>query len=62
MPRAMKTWAENMKAKSPHLFLDKDFAGIPKGSKLYISCPVEEAEELKSITPGSIMSPHSSVS
>jgi hypothetical protein len=45
-----------MKAKPPHhVILDKDFAGIPKGSKLHISCPVEVAEELKSITPGSIM-------
>ena len=57
MPRARKTWAEKMKAKPPHhVFLDKDFAGIPKGSKLHISSPVEVAEELKRITPGSIMS------
>ena len=57
MPRARKTWAEKMKAKPPHhVSLDKDFAGIPKGSKLHISCPVEVAEELKSFTPGSIMS------
>ncbi len=57
MPRARKTWAEKMMAKPPHhVILDKDFAGIPKGSKLHISCPVEVAEELKSITPGSIMS------
>jgi len=57
MPRAKKTWAEKMKAKPPHhVILDKDFAGIPKGSKLHISCPVEVAEELKNITPGSIIS------
>jgi len=57
MPRAKKTWAEKMKAKPPHhVIFDKDFAGIPKGSKLHISCPVEVAEELKSITPGSIIS------
>jgi hypothetical protein len=57
MPRARKTWSEKMKAKPPHhVFLDKDFAGIPKGSKLHISCPVEVAEELKSIKPGSIIS------
>ncbi|NBY33379.1 MAG: hypothetical protein EBQ68_04930 [Betaproteobacteria bacterium] len=57
MPRARKTWAEKMQAKPPHhVFLDKDFAGIPKGSKLHISSPVEVAEELKRITPGSIMS------
>ena len=57
MPRAKKTWAEKMKAKPPHhVILDKDFAGIPKGAKLHISCPVEVAEELKNITPGSIIS------
>ena len=57
MPRARKTWSEKMKAKPPHhVILDKDFAGIPKGSKLHISCPVEVAEELKSIKPGSIIS------
>ena len=57
MPRARKTWAEKMMAKpAHHVILDKDFAGIPKGSKLHISCPVEIAEELKSITPGSIIS------
>ncbi len=51
MPRARKTWAEKMKTKPPHhVILDKDFAGIPTGSKLHISCPLEVAEELKSIT------------
>ena len=59
MPRARKTCAEKMKAKPPHhVILEKDFAGIPKGSKLHISCPVEVAEELKNITPGSIISIH----
>lgn len=39
-----------MKAKPPHhVILEKDFAGIPKGAKLLISCPVEIAAELKSI-------------
>jgi hypothetical protein len=57
MPRARKTWTEKMKAKPPHhVILEKDFAGIPKGSKLHISCPVEVAEELKDIAPGSIIS------
>ncbi len=57
MPRARKTWAEKMKAKPPHhVILDNDFAGIPKGSKLHISCPVEVAEELKNIPSGSTMS------
>ena len=57
MPRAKKTWAEKMKAKPPHhVVLDKDFAGIPKGSKLHISSPEEIAAELKTIPPGSILS------
>jgi hypothetical protein len=57
MPRAKKTWAEKMKAKPPrHVILEKSFAGIPKGSKLHISCPFEIAAELKTITPGSIIS------
>jgi len=57
MPRARKTWTEKMKAKPPHhVILEKDFAGIPKGSKLHISCPVEVVEELKDIAPGSIIS------
>ena len=57
MPRAKKTWAEKMKAKPPHhVILEKDFAGIPKGSKLHISSPEEIAAELKTIPLGSIMS------
>jgi hypothetical protein len=57
MPRAKKTWGEKMNAKPPHhVILEKDFAGIPKGAKLLISCPVEIAAELKTITPGSTMS------
>ena len=57
MPRAKKTWGEKMKAKPPHhVILEKDFAGIPKGSKLHISSPEEIAAELKTIPLGSIMS------
>lgn len=57
MPRAKKTWGEKMTAKPPHqVILEKDFAGIPKGSRLHISCPLEVAAELKTITPGSTMS------
>jgi hypothetical protein len=57
MPRAKKTWGEKMKTKPPHdVILEKDFAGIPKGSKLHISCPVEVAAELKTIAPGFNMS------
>ena len=57
MPSAKKTWAEKMKAKPPHhVILEKDFAGIPKGSKLHISSPLEIAAELKAIPAGSTMS------
>ena len=57
MPREKKTWGEKMKAKPPHhVILEKDFAGIPKGSKLHISSPEEVAAELKTIPLGSIMS------
>ena len=57
MPRAKKSWGEKMKTKPPHhVILEKDFAGIPKGSKLHISSPVEVAAELKTITPGSTLS------
>ena len=57
MPRAKKTWGEKMNTKPPHqVILEKDFAGIPKWSKLHISSPVEVAAELKKIPPGSTMS------
>jgi hypothetical protein len=57
MASAKKSWAEKMETKPPHqVILEKDFAGIPKGSKLHISCPVEVAEELKTIPPGTAMS------
>ena len=57
MPRTKKTWGKKMKAKPPHhVILEKDFAGIPKGSKLHISSPAEVAAELKTITPGSTLS------
>ena len=57
MPRAKKTWGEKMKAKPPHhVILEKDFAGIPKGSKLHISCPIEVAQALKNIPTGTTMS------
>ena len=57
MPRAKKTWGEKMNAKPPHhVILEKDFAGIPKGSKLHISCPMEVAQELKNIPTGTTMS------
>ena len=50
MPRARKTWGEKMNAKPPHhVILDKDFAGIPKGSKLHISSPVSTSIFLKTV-------------
>jgi hypothetical protein len=56
VPRAKKTWGEKMNAKPPHhVILEKDFAVIPKGSRLHISSPVEVADELKKIPPGSTM-------
>ena len=57
MPSAKKTWTEKMKTKPPHqVILEKDFAGVPKGSKLHISSPTEIVAELKIIAPGSIIS------
>ena len=46
-----------MKAKPPHhVVLEKDFAGIPQGSKLHISSPAEVAAELQTISPGYTLS------
>ena len=57
MPSAKKTWTEKMKTKPPHqVILEKDFAGVPKGSKLHISSPAEIVAELKTIAPGAIIS------
>lgn len=57
MPRSKKTWGEKMQARPPHhVVLEKDFAGIPKGSRLHISSPLEVEAELKTIAPGSCMS------
>ncbi|WP_395669268.1 hypothetical protein [Rhodoferax sp.] len=57
MPRAKKTWGDKMLAKPPHhVILDKDFAGVPKGARLYISSPMEVAAELKTIPAGTTLS------
>jgi hypothetical protein len=57
MPRAKKIWGEKMKVKPlHHVIFEKDFAGIPKGSKLHISYPVEVAAELQTIAPVCTMS------
>jgi hypothetical protein len=48
VPKAAKTWADKKRAKPPHtVTLDKDFAGVPAGSRLLISCPMELEEYLK---------------
>ena len=52
MPSKPKTWKQKMKAKPAHtVTLDKDFAGVPAGSRLLISCPVEVEEYLRSRVP-----------
>ena len=52
MPTKPKTWKDKLKAKPPHtVVLDKDFAGVPAGSRLLISCPVELADYLRSKVP-----------
>jgi hypothetical protein len=41
-----------MKARPPHtVVLDKDFAGVPAGARLLISCPMELAEHLRTQLP-----------
>ena len=52
MPRTKKTWADKKRTKPPHtVTLDKDFAGIPAGSRLLISCPVELEGYLREHVP-----------
>lgn len=52
MPSKPKSWQDKMRAKPAHtVVLDKDFAGVPAGSKLLISCPLEVAEYLKTQVP-----------
>ena len=52
MPSKPKTWKQKMAAKPPHTVkLDKDFAGVPAGAKLLISCPLEVAEYLRKHVP-----------
>lgn len=56
MPSKPKTWADKMKSKPAHMVvLDKGFAGVPAGSKLLISCPVEVENYLRTrIPPGEV--------
>lgn len=52
MPSKAKSWQDKMQAKPPHkVVLDKDFAGVPAGSLLLISCPLEVAHYLKTRVP-----------
>jgi len=47
-----KTWKQKMAAKPPHtVILDKDFAGVPAGARLLISCPVEVEQYLRDHVP-----------
>ncbi len=58
MPKAPKTWQQKMQAKPPHVVtLDKDFAGVPAGSRLLISSPLELDAFLREHTrPGEFLS------
>jgi len=52
VPRPKKTWADKKKAKPPHtVILDKDFAGVPAGARLLISCPMELEDYLTKHVP-----------
>ncbi|HZF78428.1 MAG TPA: hypothetical protein VEZ89_01440, partial [Rubrivivax sp.] len=49
---AAKTWADKRRVKPPHtVTLDRDFAGIPAGSRLLISCPIELEDYLRTHVP-----------
>ena len=52
MPSKPKTWKQKMNAKPAYMVtLDKDSAGVPAGSRLLISCPLEVEEYLRSQVP-----------
>lgn len=52
MPNKPKTWKQKMNARPPHtVTLDKDFAGVPAGSRLLISCPLELEHYLRTQVP-----------
>ena len=52
MPSKPKSWKQKMAAKPPHtVTLEKDFAGVPAGAKLLISCPVEVEQYLRRHVP-----------
>ena len=52
MPSRPKTWQQKMQAKPPHtVVLEKDFAGVPAGARLLISCPLEVEHYLRTQVP-----------
>lgn len=52
MPSKPKSWSDKMKAKPAHsVVLDKAFAGVPAGSRLLISCPLEIEGWLRNHVP-----------
>jgi hypothetical protein len=52
MPSRPKTWQDKIQAKPPRtVVLDKDFAGVPAGARLLISCPLEVAHYLRTQVP-----------
>ena len=53
MPSKPKSWKQKkMAAKPPHtVTLEKDFAGVPAGAKLLISCPIEVEQYLRRQVP-----------
>lgn len=52
MPSKPKSWRDKMKAKPPHVVvLERDFAGVPAGSRLLISNPVEIEDYLRTQVP-----------
>lgn len=52
MPNKPKSWKDKMKARPPHqVRLDKDFAGVPAGALLLISCPLEVEDYLRTRVP-----------
>lgn len=50
--RKAKTWAEKMNVPEPHIeVMEKAFAGIPAGTRMLISSPVEVADWLRKNLP-----------
>ncbi len=59
MPTKKKSWVEKRDCgKTPHVtIIDKAFAGIPAGSKLLISSPVEIDQFVRAVPKGKIIEP-----